>query len=161
MNILNKRKTEGFTIIEVVLVLAIAGLIFLIVFLALPALQRSQRDTQRKNDLSRMMSQLTQYQSNHQGQIPANQAAWQGSATSFVESYLTNNGASFSDPQKNAAYAVTQQSSYVSSTLPGIGSIYVYPGYNCQNGTPTSTSNTRDVAALIGLEQGGTLCQNN
>jgi len=161
MNISNKRKTEGFTIIEVVLVLAIAGLIFLIVFLALPALQRSQRDTQRKNDLSRMMSQLTQYQSNHQGQIPANQSAWQGSASSFVESYLTNNGASFSDPQKNAAYTVTQQSSYVSSTLPSVGNIYVYPGYNCQSGTPTSTGNARDVAALIGLEQGGNLCQNN
>ena len=37
---------KGFTIIEVVLVLAIAGLIFLMVFLALPALQRSQRDSQ-------------------------------------------------------------------------------------------------------------------
>ncbi|MCL2869540.1 prepilin-type N-terminal cleavage/methylation domain-containing protein, partial [Candidatus Saccharibacteria bacterium] len=33
---------QGFTIIEVVLVLAIAGLIFLMVFIALPALQRSQ-----------------------------------------------------------------------------------------------------------------------
>ena len=38
----------GFTIIEVVLVLAIAGLIFLMVFIALPTLQRSQRDTQRR-----------------------------------------------------------------------------------------------------------------
>ena len=43
---------KGFTIIEVVLVLAIAGLIFLMVFLALPALQRSQRDTQRKQDVA-------------------------------------------------------------------------------------------------------------
>ena len=50
---LNKERNRssqagGFTIIEVVLVLAIAGLIFLMVFVALPALQRSQRDTQRK-----------------------------------------------------------------------------------------------------------------
>ncbi|MBR3323388.1 prepilin-type N-terminal cleavage/methylation domain-containing protein, partial [Candidatus Saccharibacteria bacterium] len=54
---------RGFTIIEVVLVLAIAGLIFMMVFIALPALQRSQRDTQRTNDMSRFMTQLTQYQS--------------------------------------------------------------------------------------------------
>ena len=50
MNILNKlraQKEKGFTIIEVVLVLAIAGLIFLMVFIALPALQSSQRDTAR------------------------------------------------------------------------------------------------------------------
>ena len=38
-------KDRGFTIIEVVLVLAIAALIFLMVFIALPALQASQRDT--------------------------------------------------------------------------------------------------------------------
>lgn len=39
---------SGFTIIEVVLVLAIAGLIFMMVFIALPALQRNQRDTKKK-----------------------------------------------------------------------------------------------------------------
>ena len=61
---------RGFTIIEVVLVLAIAGLIFMMVFIALPALQRSQRDTQRTNDMSRFMTQLTQYQSNNRGAIP-------------------------------------------------------------------------------------------
>ena len=58
---------KGFTIIEVVLVLAIAGLIFLMVFVALPALQRSQRDTQRRNDLSRVDTSLVQYQTNNQG----------------------------------------------------------------------------------------------
>ena len=48
------KTNPAFTIIEVVLVLAIAGLIFLMVFIALPALQRNQRDTQRKNDMSRL-----------------------------------------------------------------------------------------------------------
>ncbi|MBS7346123.1 MAG: type II secretion system protein [Candidatus Sacchiramonaceae bacterium] len=47
---------NAFTIIEVVLVLAIAGLIFLMVFIALPALQRNQRDAQRRSDLSRVLS---------------------------------------------------------------------------------------------------------
>lgn len=49
---------KGFTIIEVVLVLAIAGLIFLMVFLALPVLQRSQRDTQRKQDVAMVVTAL-------------------------------------------------------------------------------------------------------
>ena len=61
----NINSKQGFTIIEVVLVLAIAGLIFLMVFVALPALQRSQRDTQRRNDLSRVDTSLVQYQTNH------------------------------------------------------------------------------------------------
>ena len=63
----NIKVKQGFTIIEVVLVLAIAGLIFLMVFIALPALQRSQRDTARRNDMSRVDTSLTQYQTNNQG----------------------------------------------------------------------------------------------
>lgn len=60
----------GFTIIEVVLVLAIAALIFLMVFIALPTLQRNQRDTQRRNDLARVSSQITNWQSNNSGKLP-------------------------------------------------------------------------------------------
>ena len=58
---------EGFTIIEVVLVLAIAGLIFLMVFLALPALQRSQRDAQRKRDIAVIRAAVENYRSNNKG----------------------------------------------------------------------------------------------
>jgi len=61
----NINSKKGFTIIEVVLVLAIAGLIFLMVFVALPALQRSQRDTARRNDMSRVDTSLVQYQTNN------------------------------------------------------------------------------------------------
>ena len=61
---------SGFTIIEVVLVLAIAGLIFLMVFVALPALQRSQRDTQRTDDMARVQSQLMSWQNNHNNRLP-------------------------------------------------------------------------------------------
>ena len=42
---------KGFTIIEVSLVLAIAGLIFLMIFIALPALRRTQRDSARREDM--------------------------------------------------------------------------------------------------------------
>ena len=63
-------RKRGFTIIEVVLVLAIAGLIFLMVFIALPALQRSQRDTQRKDDLARFITAVTTFQSNNRGNLP-------------------------------------------------------------------------------------------
>ena len=63
--LINQSEPRGFTIIEVVLVLAIAGLIFLMVFVALPALQRSQRDTQRRNDMSRVDTSLVQFQTNN------------------------------------------------------------------------------------------------
>jgi len=70
MNIQTKKSIKGFTIIEVVLVLAIAGLIFLMVFIALPALQRNQRDTARKNDVSTIASAVTTYTSNNRGTFP-------------------------------------------------------------------------------------------
>ncbi|MBP6925231.1 type II secretion system protein, partial [Candidatus Saccharibacteria bacterium] len=66
----NPQTTPAFTIIEVVLVLAIAGLIFLMVFIALPALQRNQRDTQRKNDMARLKTAIDSYKSNNRGNLP-------------------------------------------------------------------------------------------
>jgi len=67
-----KQTLKGFSIIEVVLVLAIAGLIFLMVFIALPALQSGQRDTARKSDVSAVVSAFTSYTSNNRGQTPEN-----------------------------------------------------------------------------------------
>ena len=68
---MTKNNKKGFTIIEVVLVLAIAGLIFLMVFIALPALQRSQRNTRRRQDMARILSAVNDYQTNHNGKSPA------------------------------------------------------------------------------------------
>lgn len=65
----NNKVKKGFTIIEVVLVLAIAGLIFLMVFIALPALQRSQRNTQRRDDYSMLVTAINSYMSSNNGKI--------------------------------------------------------------------------------------------
>lgn len=64
-----KKRNEGFTIIEVMIVLAIAGLIMLIVFLAVPALQRNQRNTSRKNDISRIGAAINEWGSNNRGAV--------------------------------------------------------------------------------------------
>ena len=66
----NINSKSGFTIIEVVLVLAIAGLIFLMVFVAFPALQRSQQDTRRTDDMGRVQSALMNWQNNHNNNLP-------------------------------------------------------------------------------------------
>jgi prepilin-type N-terminal cleavage/methylation domain-containing protein len=60
---------QGFTIIEVVLVLAIAGLIFLMVFLAIGAAQRAQRDQLRKNQLGTLKSNIDNWRVNHKGNV--------------------------------------------------------------------------------------------
>jgi prepilin-type N-terminal cleavage/methylation domain-containing protein len=65
-----KQMNKGFTIIEVVLVLAIAGLIFLMVFIALPALQAGQRDSARKSDVGIVASAVNSYIANNRGSAP-------------------------------------------------------------------------------------------
>ena len=65
-----KRKT-GFTIIEVVLVLTVAVIIFLMAFLAFPSLQASQRDAERKANVMEFISALKNYQTNNsRGALP-------------------------------------------------------------------------------------------
>lgn len=67
------KRAQGFTIIEVMIVLAIAGIILLIVFLAVPALQRNNRNTQRNNDVSVLVGGMSEFASNNRGNFPT---AW-------------------------------------------------------------------------------------
>lgn len=61
---------RGFTIIEVSLVISIAGLIFLMVFVALPGLRATQRDTQRREDMIAFIEAVKKYQTNNRGSLP-------------------------------------------------------------------------------------------
>jgi prepilin-type N-terminal cleavage/methylation domain-containing protein len=84
-----KTNKKGFTIIEVVLVLAIAGLIFLMVFIALPALQRSQRNTQREDDIARFLTAVNDYQTNNSGKTPfGTSSALASDYSQFVKRYI-------------------------------------------------------------------------
>lgn len=152
MKTLTTHKKSGFTIIEVVLVLAIAALIFLIVFLAVPTLQKNQRDTQRRSDMARMISQLQSYQSNHAGSVPAaTNGTGAGEITSFITKYMASgSGTAFTSPGGNP-YIVTGQSSTttVDST---VDTIDYYTSAVCKDGTLQSDSNPRSVAIVTTLE---------
>lgn len=152
-----QKQQKGFTIIEVVLVLAIAALIFLMVFIALPALQRNQRDTQRKDDLARLVSQVTNYESANNGNVPNSSTTLAG----FISNYLTKNGANFNDPHTGSGYAVTYQ-----TTAPNAeGQISYSSGAMCNtaagDGSLTTASGARQFAASIYLENGAPYCQDN
>lgn len=150
---------KGFTIIEVVLVLAIAGLIFLMVFIALPALQRSQRDTQRKNDLSRVQSKINDYQSNNRGAIPANNnGAW----ADFATKYLRVGNDTFADPSGgDYVFNVHDQSAISGSFNDNQGDIFVTTGATCGTDGAVSGAGARKVALRMVLEGGGVACVNN
>jgi prepilin-type N-terminal cleavage/methylation domain-containing protein len=67
MKLKNIKNQKGFTIIEVLIVLAIAGLIMLVVFLAVPALQRNSRNTQRRADVSGVLGAISETVANKNG----------------------------------------------------------------------------------------------
>lgn len=156
-------KQKGFTIIEVVLVLAIAGLIFLIVFLAVPALQRSQRDTQRRNDIGRLLSQVSQYQSNNQGQVPGSKSGSSPSQqiTDFVDRYLKVGDDRFDDPTTNQPYNLVIGNG---TTRPGAeeyGKVHYYLNARCNGEEVTAGAGGRNVAVVTPLEGGAYFCQDN
>ncbi len=66
-----KKKTDGFTIIEVLIVLAIAGLILLVVFLAVPSLQRNSRNSQYRGEASKLLGAYQEVQNNKGGAVLA------------------------------------------------------------------------------------------
>jgi prepilin-type N-terminal cleavage/methylation domain-containing protein len=160
-----QKQQKGFTIIEVVLVLAIAGLIFLMVFIALPALQRNQRDAQRQTDLSRLQTAVTNYANSNRGSLPSN---W----GTFVNSYMTVGGDTFLDPSgattaQGGSQTTYQLSSSTDSPLDAPFSesqnvIYYSVGYVCGPSSDTLASGgSRKVALRIALEGGGYHCLNN
>ena len=157
-----KTAKNGFTIIEVVLVLAIAGLIFLMVFIALPALQRSQRDTQRKDDVGKFLSQINSYQSNNRGSVPP--ADTPTAANDFVTQYLRADSDQFSDPSgddyKVEAHIGTDPDAS-SITKDNLGTIYYNTGVVCGDGGNLTASSSRKVAVRTYLEGGGIYCSNN
>lgn len=163
---------KGFTIIEVVLVLAIAALIFLVVFLAVPALQRSQRDTQRRTDLGRFQTAIVNYAGNHQGKIPLSADM----TNAWLHQYVRANGADrFEDPSGNtstggtpatAQYNITT-GTVVPSYTSANNSMYYRTGVICNAANTTTNYVTatgatpRSFAVLVPLESGDVACQDN
>ena len=153
MNITTRlRNQTGFTIVEVVLVLAIAGLIFLIVFLALPQLQKSRRDTQRRSDVGRVLAQLEQYSANNNGNYPAESCST--TATQFG-GFLTTyfEAGEINDPSTGNTYSCATGTG---GTTPADNTLY----YDL-SGVCSGTSSGRSAAVRVKLESGGVYCQDN
>lgn len=68
---LKESKSAGFTIIEVMIVLAIAGVILLIVLLVIPTLNRGNRNTQRRDDVAKLAALVQESANNNNGDYPA------------------------------------------------------------------------------------------
>ena len=88
------RNKSGFTLIEIVIVLAIAALIIVIVFVAVQGAQRSRRDTAMRSAASRAVAGLIACAGNNSGAV-----------ASTCESYIS--GVTFPGTVTSKTYSVT------------------------------------------------------
>ncbi len=143
MKQLNNKK--GFTLIEVVLVLAIGGLIFLLAFVAFQQVSTNRRDTQRRSDAGRVVAELQNYfGDNRSYPNPASAVGFWSNAIpatptndleKFVKHYM--NGSEFKDPKGQPVYVTNNAANfgYVSAFAP--------------DNTPVLYSFNKNVAVVI------------
>lgn len=145
---------KGFTIIEVLIVLAIAGLILLIVFLAVPALQRNSRNTQMKNAVSAVLGGISEFGSNNNGQLPT-------AVTVDAAGVVTISGAA-----GTTAATATIQGGYtvtVGTTMPAAGTtgaMTVYLNRQCNGNAFAAAATNRAVAIGYNIETGNAATAN-
>lgn len=117
------KNRKGFTIIEVLIVLAIAGLIMVVVFLAVPALQRSGRNNALNTDANNILTAVGNYSSSNGGTLPA---SLNGSASATASGGVIKIG---------DASGVNQETAKVDS---GAATVYLN-GTTITSASPTGT----------------------
>jgi prepilin-type N-terminal cleavage/methylation domain-containing protein len=163
-----KSNNQGFTIIEVMIVLAIAALILIIVLLAVPALQRNSKNTTLKNDASSVAGAISDYESNNNGGAPgfacggsgnagAVTIATTGTCTSGVPSMTTGTVATTQVATNTSVITSTSASTVSTTSPPSANTVYVFPGFICGTGTQPSppTMQTGAVAVYYGANTSG------
>lgn len=183
--LLSKKNQAGFTIIEVMIVMALAGLILAAVIVAVPQLQRNQRNTARKSVLSRIKTEIDSYSGNNNGNIPAAAVATgqtnfgtASTAAGFFPRYMgcttaagvTNCTTNINDPSTNTPVGLTVAAAAMTTTAalsggtPGAvaGSIHYSTTAVCSGEVVTGTGATaRNYAILVQLEGGAVYCLDN
>ncbi len=140
-----KNRQEGFTIIEVMIVLVIAAVILLIVFLAIPALQRNSRNTQRKNDAASLLAAASEFLNNNTG---ANPTAWAGGQVTGASGTIA------AGARLGYYTTVTVQATQISAA-PNADTLVLVTGARCGATAGTTTAQTRGFAAVYGVENAG------
>ena len=151
---------------------------FLMVFVALPGLRASQRDTQRRDDMLSFVETVKKYQTNNRGALPTgigevvhggesagdNDNTWQG----FYDKYLGN----FVDP--DGEYYKLNVIGCNGANEPGVDceggdledksfsenkyTILVVTKAKCSGSRAVRVSNPRNLAVLYRLEGSGVYC---
>lgn len=156
-----QNRSEGFTIIELLIVLAIAALIILIVLIAVPQLQRNQRNQARQSIAGRITTEVNNYIGNNNGALPtANNNATTGMTGGFSTRYFT--GIDVNDPQSGTSLLAAANVTFTGTPGGTAGNLDYTTGRICNGETTTTTGATaRNFALVVRLEGGAAYCLDN
>lgn len=154
------RDRGGFTIVETIIVLAIAGLILMIVLLAIPTLQRNSRNSQRRQDVQNVLQAISNYKLNHSGSmpVPTSNFLQYTRLTSYdtTVGYIVNGVGS---PTASGINIYAEQAT--ANPVPGesntnLNTVNVYDYRKCNPASPGTSTNHGagfgDVVALYAIE---------
>ncbi len=128
---LKKSNQKGFSIIEVLIVLAIAGLIMLIVFLAVPALQRNARNNDYSAEANRYASAFQEVQSNKGGGFLTVGSATSGTDTDAGKLWSAANPKTFTTVTVSGTAAAVPTAPTSDGNFSN--TIYVIQNFKCQS----------------------------
>lgn len=167
---LSPKVYEGFTVIETLIVLTIAGVILTIILAVLPALQRDSRNNQRKQDVATILNAVSHYELNNSGNFPSPAATSsndflyyvnQGNKLTYYngtsENYFTGPG-SFPASGIGIYSGSATDSSVTYAPNNSLEAVYIVNYQKCDSNSSGGSSNAAagygDVVALYALENG-------
>jgi prepilin-type N-terminal cleavage/methylation domain-containing protein len=163
MDVTKLNEKKGFTIVETLIVLAIAALILIIVLIAVPDLQRSAQNSNLRTDAQNVAAAIQTFEGNNQGELPGSITASNGVVTVSASS-ASGSGGTSGIPATGHIQASTTINSLITGpqaqTYSGSNNttIYVETQAECPSsvasGTITPKTNQRGVAIIFPIDNG-------
>ncbi len=162
----HKRAERGFTIMETMMVLAIAGLILIIVFRAIPSLQRSSRNNQRRQDVQTILGAVSHYELNDSGKFPddcggggltACTVAGGSTPNDYFLQFVANKLTFYTNSNQVLARHLSSASHATQAPNTALDTVLVYNYEQCDQtggGSTFQGAGYSDVVALYAIETG-------
>jgi len=165
----------GFTIIEVIIVLVVGAVIMLAVFLVVPQLQISQRNSSRASEARRVLAAMNQFSAEGKtyatvsgvdyNNVPACTGTMGGTPTTELN-YITGD---LRRPESTTPFALSIRSCVPTNsggkiTSNDLGRLFIINGSKCNNGILEVQANSNSVnypVEPIGVSNYKTVCIGN
>lgn len=141
----HKGNHKGFTIIEVLIVLAIAGLIMVVVFLAVPALNRNSHNSQYKTEANNLLGAYQEVSNNAGGgALTTGTSAAAGDAQSVRDA---------ANVKTLTDVSITAQTTNAQTPVLASGAVFVLQSKcTSQNSNVPANGTSRNVALIYAIE---------